>query len=258
MVHIAAMAVWLGGLVTLSVFLLRKAHPRVLGRILPAWSRWAMLAVVWLVGAGVVQSVVQLGSLPALWETTYGRLLIAKVAILAGVIAVAAVARSFVNRDAVTSAGPGALRRTVGIEVLATTVILGLSAVLVQATPGRSVEGEGAEQVENGYSETLAGKLYTLQFNIYPVELGEYNTVHGFTYTPEGKQLQAPQWTVTPRYLDADLESISEPMLPLPGRNDALGSMTFPLPGTYEVSFTIRTTEIDQATVRTKVSVPAA
>ena len=46
-------------------------------------------------------------------------------------------------------------------------------------------------------------------------------------------------------------------MLPLPGRNDALGSLTFPLPGTYELTFTIRTTEIDQATVRTTVNVPA-
>jgi len=257
-VHIAAMAVWLGGLVTLSVFLLRRAHPRVLGVILPAWSRWAALAVVWLVGAGAVQAVVQVGSVGALWSTGYGRLLLGKIAILAAVLAVAAFARRFVRRAAVRTAGPATLRRTVGIEVAATVVVLGLSAVLVQVTPARSVTAErAAESTEKGVSQTLTSNLFTLQYNAYPVELGEYNTVHGFTYTPEGKPLAAPEWTVTTRLLDQDLEAVPTPMLPLPPpRNDALGSLTFPLPGTYELSFTIRVSEIDQATVKTTITVP--
>jgi copper transport protein len=257
-VHLAAMAAWLGGLVTLTVFLLRRAHPRVLGVILPVWSRWAALAVVWLVGAGVVQSVVQLGSVPALWQTGYGRLLAVKVAVLAGVLGAAAGARALVRRAQVPAAGPGKLRRTVGVELAATAVILGMSAVLVQVTPGRSAVAERPAAETGGFSQTLSSKYYTLQFNIYPVELGEWNTVHGMTYTPEGGQLRAPEWTVTTRLLGADLEPVSAPMLPLPGRNDALGSLTFPLPGSYEVSFTIRTSDIDQATVRTTVTVPAA
>jgi copper transport protein len=40
----------------------------------------------------------------------------------------------------------------------------------------------------------------------------------------------------------------------LPG-NQALGSIAFPLPGTYEVVFTIRTSEIDRASVKTTVTV---
>lgn len=257
-VHLAAMAAWLGGLVTLTVFLLRRAHPRVLGVILPVWSRWAALAVVWLVGAGVVQSVVQVGSVPALWQTGYGRLLAVKVAVLAGVLGAAAGARALVRRAQVPADGPGKLRRTVGVELAATAVILGMSAVLVQVTPGRSAVGERPAAEPDGFSQTLTSKYYTLQFTIYPVELGEWNTVHGMTYTPAGGQLRAPEWTVTTRLLGANVEPVSGPMLPLPGRNDALGSLTFPLPGSYEVSFTIRTSDIDQATVRTTVTVPAA
>jgi copper transport protein len=250
-VHIAAMAVWLGGLVTLGVFLLRRAHPRVLGRILPAWSRWAMLAVVWLVGAGTVQAVVQVGSVGALWSTGYGRLVLAKVAVLAGVLVAAAFARKLVNRAQVQG-----LRRTVGIELAATVVILGLSAVLVQVTPGRSATTEQSASTEKGFSETLTSNLFTLQYSVYPVELGENNTVHGFTYTPEGKPLPAAQWTVTTRLQGQDLEPVSAPMLPLHPRNDAMGALTFPLPGTYELTFTVRTTEIDQATVKTVITVP--
>ena len=258
-VHMAAMAVWLGGLVTLAAFLLRRRHARVLGVILPAWSRWATLAVVWLAGGGVVQAVVHVGSVPGLWETAYGRLLLAKTGILAVVLSAAYLARRFVLSRQVSAAGPARLWRTVGVEMAATSVILALSAVLVGTTPSRAVEQDNGPAVRNGYSETLSSNLYTLQFNIYPVELGEWNTVHGMTYTPEGKPLPAAQWTVTTRYADQDVAPVTEPMLPLPApRNDALGSLTFPLPGTYEVSFTIRTTEIDQATVRTKVTVPAS
>lgn len=257
-VHIAAMAVWLGGLVTLAVFLLRRRHQRVLGVILPVWSRWATLAVVWLAGAGLVQAVVQVGTPAALWQTGYGRLIIAKAAILAGVLAVAAYARSLVRKSHVPAAGPGRLIRTVGIELGATTAILALSAVLVGTTPGDARNSEPREPVGDGVSQTLTSPLYTLQYNIYPVEIGEYNTVHGSTYTPEGKPIQAAEWTVTTRYTGATgIEAVKQPMLPLPGRNDALGSLTFPLPGTYELTFTIRTTEIDQATVRTTVNVPA-
>src|SRR3712207_9004438 len=57
-----SMAVWLGGLVTLGVFLLRRAHPRVLGVVLPAWSRWATMAVVWLGGGGAGPAGVQGGA----------------------------------------------------------------------------------------------------------------------------------------------------------------------------------------------------
>jgi copper transport protein len=173
-------------------------------------------------------------------------------------LAVAAVARRFVLSGAVRTAGPGRLRLTVGIEVAATVVILGLSAVLVQVTPGRSVTAEReAEGSERGVSQTLTSNLYTLQYNVYPVELGEYNTVHGFVYTPEGKPLTAPEWTVSVRLQGQDLEPMATPMLPLPApRNDALGALTFPLPGTYELSFTVRVSEIDQATVKTTIKVP--
>ncbi|WP_194823621.1 aminoglycoside phosphotransferase family protein [Micromonospora sp. S-DT3-3-22] len=60
-VHLAGMSVWLGGLFTLAVFLLPGTHRRVLGRILPAWSRWATVAVGWLVASGVGQAAIELG-----------------------------------------------------------------------------------------------------------------------------------------------------------------------------------------------------
>ncbi len=255
-VHLAAMAVWLGGLATLSIFLLRGTPPRVLGVILPAWSRWAAIAVVWLVGAGAVQAVVQVGSVGALWRTSYGKLVLAKIAVLVVTLSAAWFARRLVQRAQVPAAGPGRLRRTVGIEVVATTVILAVSAVLVQVNPGRSAPVDRAAVTDDGVSRTLSSPLYTLQFNIYPVQLGENNTVHAFVYTPAGAPLPADQWTVSSRLLGRDLEPVSEPLLPLIPANHAAGAVTFPFPGTYELSFTVRTTDIDEATVTTTIQVP--
>jgi copper transport protein len=250
-VHMAAMAAWLGGLVTLTVFLLRRTHERVLGVILPVWSRWAALAVIWLVVAGAVQAVIQLGSLPALWQTGYGRLLLVKLGILALVLGAAAGARRMVNSS---RSGRG-LRRTVAVEVVASVVILALSSMLVQVDPGRSAAAKQSSISGKGVSETLSSNIYTVQFNIYPVELGEYNTVHAFLYRPDGAPLQAEEWEVSARLLDPALEAVKHPMAGVLPGNQALGSIAFPLPGTYEVVFTIRTSEIDRASVKTTVTV---
>ena len=257
-VHIAAMSVWLGGLVTLAVFLLRRTEPRVLGVLLPVWSRWAALAVVWLVAGGVVQAVVQVGSPGALWTTSYGRLLLAKVAVLAATLAAAAYARRLVHRAQVPAAGAARMRRTVGVEVVATAVVLGLSAVLVQVNPGRSAQVDQGAVRDDGVSQTLTSRLYTLQFNIYPVQVGDSNTVHAFVYTPAGAPLPADEWRVTARLLDRDVEPFDEPMLGLVPRHHALGALTFPLAGTYEITFTVRVGDLDQATVKTTITVPAA
>jgi copper transport protein len=257
-VHIAAMSVWLGGLATLSLFLLRGTHPRVLGVLLPAWSRWAALSVVWLIAGGTVQAVVQVGKLDLLWRTEYGKLLIAKIVLLGGTLLVASYARRMVRRAQVPSAGARRMRWTVGAEVLATAVVIGLSAVLVQVNPARTTPVEQGAVRNQGVSGTLAGRLYTLQFNIFPVELGDNNTVHAFLYTAAGAPLPAEEWTITSQLLgDEDLQPVSQPMLGLVPRNHAAGAITFPFPGTYQVKFTVRTTDIDEDTVTTTIRVPS-
>ncbi|BCY08001.1 hypothetical protein L3i22_030890 [Actinoplanes sp. L3-i22] len=251
-VHLATMALWLGGLITLAAFLLRGTDRRVLGVLLPVWSRWAALSVLWLAIAGTVQAVVQVGTVSQLIRTDYGRLLLAKLGVLVLVLGAAAVARRFVRRS---SPGTG-LRRTVGIEVAATVLILGLSAVLVQVNPGRTAGAEAGAVTGNGVSETLTCPLYTLQFNIYPVELGEYNTVHAFLYTPEGKPLPPAEWQISTQLMGQGLEAVKEPLLGLNPPHHALGSVSFPLPGTYEIAFTIRVDDLNRATVKTTVTVP--
>ncbi|MFF5233994.1 copper resistance CopC/CopD family protein [Dactylosporangium sp. NPDC000521] len=96
--HLAAMAVWLGGLLMLFAFLLRRANTRELTAIVPVWSGWALLAITVLVLAGTAQALVEIGTLDALTGTTYGRLVMVKVGLLAVILGVAAYSRSITNR----------------------------------------------------------------------------------------------------------------------------------------------------------------
>jgi copper transport protein len=96
--HLAAMSIWLGGLIMLFGFLLRRANTRELTAIVPVWSGWALFAITVLVLAGTAQALVEIGTLDALTGTLYGQIVIAKVALLAVVVAVAAYSRSITNR----------------------------------------------------------------------------------------------------------------------------------------------------------------
>jgi copper transport protein len=107
-VHLASVAIWLGGLVMLVAFLLRKANTRELTAILPVWSNWATLAVTVLVLGGTAQALIEIGSFGALFHTTYGQLVIVKVLILGVILLFAGGARRVVQRHAVAPALVGA------------------------------------------------------------------------------------------------------------------------------------------------------
>jgi copper transport protein len=98
LVHVAGMACWLGGLVVLFVAVLPRRDIDELREVLPRYSALALGSVVALVVSGGYQAWRQVGSLDALKETDYGRLLIAKLVVFAALIVAAAFSREIVNR----------------------------------------------------------------------------------------------------------------------------------------------------------------
>ena len=91
-VHVTAAAVWLGGLAGLFLVLRRRApHPvRSTASIVGRFSTAAAISVAFLAAAGLAMAWVEVGSLSGLWSTTYGRLVLVKVAITLGVVVMAA------------------------------------------------------------------------------------------------------------------------------------------------------------------------
>ena len=98
LVHVAAMACWLGGLVMLCVAVLPRADADELRVVLPRYSALALGAVVALIVSGGYQAWRQVGSIDALKNTDYGRLLIAKLVVFVALVVAAAFSREIVNR----------------------------------------------------------------------------------------------------------------------------------------------------------------
>ncbi|MDQ4068414.1 MAG: copper resistance protein CopC/CopD, partial [Actinomycetota bacterium] len=96
-VHLAAISAWLGGLVLVGSCVLRQETdaPAVVVR---RFSAMAFAAVAAIIASGAFQAWRQVGSVDALTATTYGRLLVAKLALFAALLAVAGVSRRAVHR----------------------------------------------------------------------------------------------------------------------------------------------------------------
>ncbi|MFI8888755.1 copper resistance CopC/CopD family protein [Streptomyces paradoxus] len=99
-VHLLATGVWLGGLVAL-LLTLRRSSGDDLVEVVPRFSRIAFASVTVLAVTGLYQSWRGLGSLSALTGTSYGRLLLAKLAGVAVLLLVAGYSRRWTARIAV-------------------------------------------------------------------------------------------------------------------------------------------------------------
>ncbi|MEU6893242.1 copper resistance protein CopC [Streptomyces sp. NPDC046557] len=94
--HLLAVATWLGGLAALLVALYKV--PGIEREAVRRFSKVAFISVLVLVVTGVYQSWRQLGSWSALTGTSYGRLLLIKVALVAVLIGIAYLSRSWTAR----------------------------------------------------------------------------------------------------------------------------------------------------------------
>lgn len=251
-VHLGSVAVWLGGLMMLAVFLLRRADERELGAILPIWSRWAALAVAALLLAGTVQGLIEVATPKALVDTTYGRLLLIKIGLFVLVIGVAAYSRALVRRRTAAER-PVALRRLIAVELVITAVVLGVSATLVQTTPARVAATEVAGTPAGYWSTTLSSPIYSLQVELDPAGRGN-NSVHLYAYTKDNRPQPVKEWKATAALPSAGIEPIEIPLLPLTD-NHVTGEINFPAAGEWQLRFTVRTSDIDQATVTAAVPI---
>ncbi|MEU2248243.1 copper resistance protein CopC [Streptomyces sp. NPDC019224] len=99
--HLLAVAAWLGGLVALLTALYRT--PDLTAAAVRRFSTIAFVSVVVLVATGVYQSWRQVGTWSALTGTGYGQLLLVKVGLVAVLVGIASVSRRWTGRLAVGS-----------------------------------------------------------------------------------------------------------------------------------------------------------
>jgi copper transport protein len=145
------------------------------------------------------------------------------------------------------------LRRSVWIELAVTAVVLAVSATLVQTTPARTAVANTGAAASNFFSATATSSLYSLQVEIDPAKVGN-NSIHLYAYTPDNRPQPVVEWTATAALPDQGVEPIDIPLLPLTD-NHSTGEISLPTAGQWQLKFTLRTSDTDQATVTTTVPI---
>lgn len=141
MLHLLAIAAWLGGVVMILVAVLPRADDANLARIMPVWSRVAFVAMSAIAVTGTYAAIRGIGTWRAVFQTEYGLLVTAKVIGFIGLLAVANLARTVVARRSFTAVAVEQLRRSVIVETVVAAVVLGLAAVLVSQPRGADALG---------------------------------------------------------------------------------------------------------------------
>lgn len=283
-VHVAAMAVWLGGLTALLAGVLRGGTAaRDVARVLPVYSRLAFGAVAALVVTGVVQSIREVGTPTALFGTTYGRLLLAKLAVVLLVLAAAGVSRVWVQQhlghpprvsrrrvtahafaarpdDALVEAAEARtetstaevrlLRRSVLVELLLAVAVLGVTAVLVGTPPARATVTEPVDVTLplDGGAGTAPGSV---QVSVSPAATGP-NTLHVYYFDESGRLAQPEDIRVTLTEAEQETGPLEVDMVP-GGPGHSIGDgMDIPTAGSWTLTVSIRLDEFSVATASTE------
>ena len=141
MVHLLAAGLWLGGLVPLTWLLGQARSPSgaawipVARDVLPRFSHMGYAAVALLAATGAINTLLLVGSVEALTDTSYGRLLSLKILLFSVMVVIALINRfrllPRLRREPPSSAPIAALARSVlfeqalGVAVIAVVSVLG-------------------------------------------------------------------------------------------------------------------------------------
>lgn len=232
--HLAGVVVWLGGLFVLCTIGRRwgsserddgDADGQVGAAVISRFSRTAMIAVPVIVATGVLQTLKLAGGLGGLTDTSWGQVLLVKVAVVLILLVVAGISRWLLQQ-----AGPAAVHRTVLAEAVLGVGVLALAATLVGLPPEASRE----TQV---FNTVLTQSGVIVDVTLTPGLVGQ-NEVH-VVVTPQGGSLD-PVDDLTGRMR---LPSDDVPAVPIDftaiGTNHYSGVVAVPFEGVWTLELIV-------------------
>jgi copper transport protein len=278
--HVLAVSVWLGGLVVLVAVLLPGRDLAGLRDALPRWSRLAAGCLAVIVASGTFQAWRQVGTLGALRSTDYGRLLIVKVILFAGMVVLASFSRDIVlhlfpgtqlgatRRVPVVAGGaddaaPGddphasdedrslrVLRRSVWVEIAVGAAVLAVTALLVNAPPARSDAATGT--TANLVETTLKSSSLWVNVVFTPGKTGA-NDLHVSVLRPNGKPETVQDLRLTLDLAARKIPPLVVPLSPLGTGHYLASGFTIPLSGTWRVTARPLLSQFDERTLTATV-----
>ncbi|HEV2592353.1 MAG TPA: CopD family protein [Gaiellaceae bacterium] len=213
--HLVTAAVWIGGLVGLLVLWRSLAvAQRVAGLLVavPRFSNTAFVSVLLLLATGIGASVLHLPAIAALWQTSYGKTILVKAAILLVAMLVAAVnllrTKPQLSRAGVGEAAARLLRRLVGVEVILVAGAIFAAALLSSLAPpppAFAKEGSALARVGPGpVAATVHRNGYTLRVLVQPNKAVQSNAF-ALQLTRNGSPVRGATITLVFSMLDMEM-----------------------------------------------------
>jgi copper transport protein len=278
--HLAAASVWIGGLIILAACLLRRRRTAELAEALPRYSRLALGCVAVLALTGTYQAWREVWPIPALWSTSYGQLLLAKVVGFLLIVAVAYFSRQAVQRRYVrpvahalsvkdedgavgsvaTLTEPEArelgedrrmvrrLRTSVGIELVLGIVVLAVAAVLVAQAPARNTY---VKPVDKTVALASGG---TAEVELTPAKVGQ-NTLTVKVFDKSGKQVDARAVTATEALPSDQYGPLNVQMQKTGTGQYSSSSVSVTKTGNWQLVVRVQMSEFDRDVVQVDVKV---
>jgi copper transport protein len=234
MLHVVAAAVWTGGLAFVVIALVRAGDGRwpLAERIVPRFSAVALGAVAVLLVAGVTNGYLEVRSWQGLYGTTYGRLVIAKAAIVLPLLAVGAYNNRYLVRRR-------SLRAAV-VELALVAGVVGVTAALVAEPPPKAV----AATPKGPYATTTHLGPYELNLVVDPARTG-YDAIHVYLLKPSGLPATASGVTLAAS-LDQPSIGPLRPRATPAGPGHFVSSVQLPIAGTWSLRVEVRRGKFDQ------------
>jgi copper transport protein len=151
-VHHAAAAAWIGGLAIVGWIVIPTATPDVLVTAVRRFSRVAAVSVAVLVVTGLIQTVRLVGNPTNLLDADHGRYLLAKLVVLAVMLAIANINRrridSRLDDPSTINRHLGSIRKAVVAEFAIGLAIVAITAAMVVSPPSTSESATSAPTAE--------------------------------------------------------------------------------------------------------------
>jgi copper transport protein len=262
--HVLAASVWVGGIAALLLALPSATHElpglersRLLLATLARFSPLALGSVIVIALTGVVQAYIDVRTLEGLLHTTYGLLILVKVALLLSLIGLGFINRKRVipalRRIAGSGQSPGETgilaRRTMRGELALMLCVFGVTAALIgYAPPIDAASGPFSTNTTIGPAE--------LEMSVEPAIAG-LNSSHLYLINAkDGSQFTATkELTVTARLPSKGIGPlVLKPILAGPGHY-VLNSAVLSPGGTWEIEITDRVSEFEEFSRTVKVPI---
>ena len=241
-VHMAFVVLWLGSLVMMAVGGGAWTRDDQFAGAVRGFSRVATIGIPLIIATGFAQTWRLGASLSTHTDTTWGRLLLAKVAIAVLMVTIGAASRWLLSHE-----GPGSLRRLVLIEAVCGIAVLGLAAGLVTQPPTLAAPAKV-------FTASLTESGLIADVSLAPGRVG-LNDVH-LVVTPSGGSLTPVVSIKATMSLPAQQIVDTEVTLTAEGTNHYSGKVTLPFAGDWVLKVTVEPVAGQSVVLSSGVSIP--